>query len=77
MRAMLRNAQGDKPQRVREKVNLKSEEAARSGRNVIKGRQIVWMFDQSHKTFDKGEILFGFDPLGKLKVRNHDLHAFL
>jgi hypothetical protein len=69
------NRAGEKASRIRDKVNLKAEEATRSG-NLITGRQLVFMFLDSYKTFDRCDIVYGFDHLGNLKVKNHDLHEF-
>ena len=76
MVAMMNKA-GERGKRFRDRVNLRMEEAARKGDNVIKGRQIVWMLLDSFKTFDNSELAFGFDHLSKLKVQNGDLHEFL
>ena len=76
MVAMMNKA-GERGKRFRDRVNLRMEEAARKGNNVIKGRQIVWMLLDSFKTFDNSELAFGFDHLSKLKVQNGDLHEFL
>ena len=35
------------------------------------------MLLESYKTFDRCDIVYGFDHLGTLKVKNHDLHEFL
>jgi len=56
-------------------VNLKAEEATRNGK-LVTGRQLVFMFLESYKTFDRCDIVYGFDHLGNLKVKNHDLHEF-
>jgi len=69
------NRAGEKASRIRDKVNLKAEEATRNGR-LITGRQLVFMFLESYKTFDRCDIVYGFDHLGNLKVKNHDLPEF-
>ena len=50
---------GEKGARLRDRVNLKMEEAAHLGKNVIKGRQIVWTLLDSFKTFDSSEMVYG------------------
>ena len=74
MMVMLNRA-GEKASRVRDKVNLKAEEATRNG-TLVTGRQLVFMLLESYKTFDRCDIVYGFDHLGNLKVKNHDLHEF-
>jgi hypothetical protein len=76
MTEMLRKA-GNSGKRLREKVDLKMEEATRKGTNIIKGRQVVWMVCESFKCFDRSEVVYGFDHLGLLKVNNNDLYDFL
>ena len=54
MTVMLNKA-GEKASRIRDKVNLKTEEATRKG-TLITGRQIVFMLLDSYKTFDRSDI---------------------
>ena len=62
--------------RVRDRVNLKMEEAARKGK-VLTGRQIVWMVCESFKTHDRSELLFSFDHLANLSIHTGDLHELI
>ena len=69
------NKAGEKASRIRDKVNFKTEEATREG-TLITGRQLVFMLLDSYKTFDRSDLIYGFDHLGNLKVKDHNLHEF-
>jgi hypothetical protein len=75
MDKMLNNG-GEKSKRVKQKVGLQMEAATRENR-ILKGRQIVWMVCESFKTHDRSDLLFSFDHLAQVEVRNHDLHDFM
>ena len=70
------NKAGEKASRLRDKVNLKTEEATRN-HTLVTGRQLVFMLLESYKTFDRSDLVYGFDHLGTLKVKDHNLHEFL
>ena len=70
------NKAGEKASRFRDKVNLKTEEATRK-ETLVTGRQLVFMLLESFKTFDRSDLIYGFDHLGNLKVKDHNLHEFL
>jgi hypothetical protein len=70
------NKAGEKASRIRDKVNLKTEEATRNG-TLVTGRQLVFMLLESYKTFDRCDLIYGFDHLGTLRVKDHNLHEFL
>ena len=44
---------------------------------IVTGRQMVWMLLESFKTFDHSDIVYDFDHLARLKVKNNDLHEFI
>jgi hypothetical protein len=75
MDKMLTNG-GEKSKRLKQKVDLQMEAATREGK-ILKGRQIVWMVCESFKTHDRSDLLFTFDHLAQVEVRNHDLHDFM
>ena len=75
MTAMMHKA-GEKAKRLRNRANLKMEDASKRG-DIIKGRQIVWMLLDSFKTFDRSSIIYGFYHLSALKVTDGDLHEFV
>jgi len=75
MMVMLNKA-GEKASRIRDNVNHKTEEATRNG-TLVTGRQFVFMLLESYKTFDRCDLIYGFDHLGTLKVKDHNLHEFL
>jgi hypothetical protein len=75
MMIMLSEA-GEKASRVRDKVNLKTEEATRN-HTLATGRQLLFMLLESYKTFDRINLIHGFDHLGTLRVKDHNLHEFL
>jgi len=70
------NKAGEKASRIRDKVNLKTEEATRNN-TLVTGRQLVFMLLESYKTFDRSDLIYGFDHLGALRVKDHNLHEFL
>ena len=35
------------------------------------------MLNESFKTFDRSELLFGFDHLGRRQIANRDVHEFV
>jgi len=57
------NKAGEKASRIRDKVNLKTEEATRKG-TLVTGRQLVFMLLDSYKTFDRSDLIYGFNHLG-------------
>jgi hypothetical protein len=67
---------GDKAKRYRDKINLKIEEVTRHA-ILVTGSQLVFMLLESFKTFDHSDLVYGFDHLGRLLVKNHDLHEFI
>ena len=73
---IMANRAGDKAKRYRDKINLKTEEATRNA-TLVTGRQFVFMLLESFKTFDHSDLIYGFDHLGRLTVKNHDLHEFI
>ena len=74
--AVMIHKAAEKAKRYRDRVNLKMEEASKTG-IMIKGRQIVWMLLDSFKTFDRSSIIYGFHHLSALKIVGGDLHDFL
>ena len=53
------------------------EEVSKTGNNVIKGRQVVWLLLDSFRTSDNSEQIYGFDHLSRLELKNHNLFEFL
>ena len=51
----------EKAKRVRDKVYLKMEEVSKTGINVIKGRQVIWLLLDSFRTSDNSDQIYGFD----------------
>jgi hypothetical protein len=70
------NRAGEKAKRYRDKVNLKTEESTSLG-TIVTRRQMVWMLLVSFKTFDRSDIVYSFDHLGRMRVENNDLHEFI